>query len=148
MTRRSVVVALTTAFVLAAGLTVAWQQWPPLLRYREGRAIAAGRTIVRRYLAGKDSLELAAHRLADVLRQWDDLAFRNADAPAPTAGSMVIESLGITPPDVAPNDPRVEELFLNAMRLSVPAVASEEFRAQAVAQLDSIILARGHRIVR
>ncbi len=133
---------------LAIGFVAAWHYWPPLLRYRESLAIAEARTTVHRYLDGRDSLDVAAHRLANALRKWDELAFRSGEPPAPGTGSMIIESLDLAPTGVSENDPRFEELSLNAMRLSVPAVPSAEFKARVTAQLDSVLLARGYQIVR
>jgi hypothetical protein len=146
MSIRPVVLLLAAGLLLATGLAVAWQKWPPLLRYQERRAIAAGRRTVQDYLYGRDSLEAAARRLATIMTRWNELILKIGDAP-PAAGSMVVETLGFTPPD-AMNDPRVEELYLNAMKLSVPHESSPEFKARAAAHLDSILIARGHRIVR
>ena len=148
MSNRSAISVLAlTGLALAIGVSIAWQKWPPLLRYRQREAIAEAKTTVRNYLNGRDSLGSAARELGTVLTRWDELSARIGERPAPTAGSMEIETLEITPPNVHANDPRVDELFLNAMRLTVPAV-SPRFQALVTAELDSVITARGYRIIR
>lgn len=146
MSIRTRVVASGVAITLAAGALIAWTYWPPLLRYRADLALGVARETVARYLAGDDSLSSAARRLGVAMQNWERLIQRTESAPPLNPGSLRAEIIGITPEGVAQNDPRVEELALNALRFSVPPDMPAGFRKESLRQLDSLILARGHRL--
>jgi len=139
---------LLLAVVLAGGFVVAWQSWPPLLKYREKRLMAAYNGEIRRYLSGSDSLDVAAHRLARVILRLGPILERQQwmEGAAREGGSMAITALE-SPPDTPRDDPRVEELILNAFKLSNPPEVSEAFKASSSQMWDSIIHAKGYRSV-
>ena len=141
MTKRAYKIGLLIlALGLAAGFAVAWQSWPPFLQYRERRLRAEFNFEIRRYLNGSDSLAIAAHRLAQVTLEMQSIIARQP-SPAMGAGSMTITTLD--DPDIPHNDPRVDELVLNAFKLANPPGVPEAFTQV----WDSIIRARGYRSV-
>jgi hypothetical protein len=141
MTKRAYKIGLLIlALGLAAGFAVAWQYWSPFLRYRERRLRAEYNSEIRRYLSGSDSLGVAAHRLAQVTLEIESIIARQP-SPAAEAGSMTITALD--DPDIPQNDPRVDELVLNAFKLANPPGVPEAFRQM----WDSIIRSRGYRSV-
>ena len=142
------VTLLLLAVVLASGFAVAWRSWPPLLKYREQRLIATYNGEVRRYLHGSDSLDVAAHLLARVMLRLGPILERQQwrEGAARTGGSMAITTLE-SPPDIPRDDPRVEELVLNAFKLANPPEVSEAFKAHSAQMWDSIIHAKGYRSV-
>jgi len=145
--RLRVAVAVAAVFFLAAGVVVAWDYWPPALHYRQARLLAAGRARVGRYLAGRDSLGVAAHRLATITQHYEELEERLGQMATSGPSTMVIKPLNMTPAGTDPRDPRVDELFLNAARFTVPESASPAFKAQFNQVFDSLIHARGYRVV-
>jgi len=139
---------LILTVVMAGGFVVAWQSWPPLLKYREKRLMAAYNGEIRRYLRGSDSLDVAAHRLARVILRLGPILERQQwrEGSARDGGSMSITTLESSP-DTPRDDPRVEELILNAFKLANPAEVSEAFKAHSAQMWDSLIHAKGYRSV-
>ncbi|MGH8534425.1 MAG: hypothetical protein ACREV1_17345, partial [Gammaproteobacteria bacterium] len=135
------------AFAFIAGVAIAWAYWQPALRYRESMALAAARSTVARYLARKDSLDVAAHRLAYHLQRWEDLMEQRAMVALGSSGTLRIQALDLAPTGTPPDDPRVQELVLNALRLKVPERASAAFKTEHTQVFDSIIRAHGYRLV-
>jgi hypothetical protein len=138
---------LLLSIAIAGGLFVAWQYWPPLLKYREVRLQVAYNDEIRRYLKGSDSLELAAHRLAAILVKLGEVAERQNWGGAGGEGSSMTITAISSSSDVPRDDPRVEELVLNAFKLANPAEASEPFKARSAQMWDSIIHSKGYRSV-
>ena len=133
---------------LAGGFAVAWQNWPPLLRYRERRLTAAYNSEIRRYLDGADSLDVAARRLAQVVIKLSFIIDRQQWQAGPSGqGSSVAITTIESTPDIRRDDPRVEELILNAFKLANPPGVSEAFKAHSGQMWDSIIHSRGYRSV-
>jgi len=141
--------SLAIAVVAIAGFLFVSQDWLPILRYRESRAIAACRAEVQRYLKGVESLDVAAHRVARVLIQLEKIADREMSTAGADLqpGTMSISSFDSPSSCWSSKDPRVEELALNAFKLANPPGASERFITQSAQMWDSIIAARGYRSV-
>ena len=145
-TRVTILVAL--ALVVAGGFAIAWQRWPPLLKYREHRLGVEYNSQIRRYLAGSDSLDVAAHRLAQTIIKIGFLMERQSQEPAPGEGSLVAVTAMESESDIPQNDPRVEELVLNAFKFAHPPEVSEAFKLRSAQMWDSLLQSRGYRIVR
>ena len=142
------VALLMLALALAGGFAVAWQNWPPLLKYREGRLTAAYNSEIRRYLKGSDSLHVSAHRLAQVIIKLGFIIDRQPWQAGPSGqGSTMTITAMESPLDIPKDDPRVEELVLNAFKLANPPGVSEAFKANSAGMWDSIIHSRGYRSV-
>ena len=139
---------LLLALGIAGGFAVAWQKWPPLLKYRERRLTAAYNSEIRRYLQGSDSLDVAAHRLAQVIIKLGFIIDRQQwqERPSGQGSSMTITAME-SPPDIPRDDPRVEELVVNAFKLANPPGVSEAFKARSAGMWDSVIRSRGYRSV-
>ena len=154
--RRTRILALVAIMVAgAAGFAYAWQNSQPLLRYRERRLMEAYNDEIRRYLKGSDSLDVAAHRLARVIVAWQGVVDReqwlgNTDQRGGVSekGGWMAVTVNEAPQDIPRDDPRVEELVLNAFKLAAPAGVSDAFRAQSAQRWDSIIHAKGYRSIR
>jgi hypothetical protein len=139
---------LLLAIGLAGGFAVAWQKWPPLLKYRETRLTAEYNSEIRRYLQGSDSLDVAARRLAQVIIKLGFIIDRQQGQEGPSGqGSTMTITAMEGPPDIPRDDPRVEELVLNAFKLANPPGVSEAFKAHSAGMWDSIIHSRGYRSV-
>jgi hypothetical protein len=149
MTKKTQVAALiVSALIVAGAFAIAWQYWPPLLKYREQRLADAYSSQIRRYLKGSDSLDVAAHRLAQTIVKIGFLMERQqSQDPAPGEGSLVAVTAMKTPSDIPSDDPRVEELVLNAFKFANPPGVSEEFKTRSAGMWDSIIQSRGYRSV-
>ena len=145
LTRGRVVLVIATIIVLLAGL-LAWQYWPLALRYRQDRTLQAGRAAVRRYITGQDSLPRAICRLATEIRRYNDLSMRLSEME-PGQTKRIEDKPLFVPLGTDPNDPRVEEVTRNAYRLTVPEDLPQEVRAQLMRLNDSMLRARGYRIV-
>ena len=139
---------LLLALALAGGFAVAWQNWPPLLKYRERRLTASYNSEIRRYLRGSDSLGVAAHRLAQVIIKLGFIIDRQQwqQGPSGQGSTMTITAME-SRSDIPRDDPRVEELVLNAFKLANPPGVSEAFKAHSAGMWDSIIHSRGYRSV-
>ena len=139
---------LLLALALAGGFAVAWQNWPPLLKYRERRLTASYNSEIRRYLRGSDSLDVAAHRLAQVIIKLGFIIDRQQwqEGPSGQGSTMTITAME-SASDIPRDDPRVEELVLNAFKLANPPGVSEAFKAHSAGMWDSIIHSRGYRSV-
>ena len=144
-TFRRVILAGTLALFVVAGV-VAWNYWPVALRYRKGRTLEAGRATVSRYLSGQDSLSAAVCELAMQVRHFNTLSLR-LDMVEPAQTRRIVDEPLFVPSGVDSNDPRVEELTRNAYRIAVPEELPSEQRARIRQLDDSIIRARGFRIV-
>ena len=139
---------LVLAVLLAGGVLYAWHSWPPLLKYREKRLNAAYDDEIRRYLNGSDSLDVAAHRLAQVIVKLGFLLDRQQSvARADQSGSFVAITTIDHAPDIPREDPRVEELVLNAFKFANPPGVSEAFKGHSTQMWDSIIHTKGYRRV-
>lgn len=137
---------LVLAGIVAGAAVYAWHSWPPVLKYREKRLNAAYDREIRRYLSGSDSLDVAAHRLARVIIKLGILMDRQQSmARADQPGSFVTITTIDHAPDIPRDDPRVEELVLNAFKFANPPGVSEGFRARSAQMWDSIINAKGYR---
>ena len=149
MTQKTQVAALiASALVVAGAIAIAWQYWPPLLKYREQRLADAYSSQIRRYLNASDSRDVAAHRLAKTIVKIGFLMERQqSQDPAPGEGSLVAITAMQTPSDIPRDDPRVEELVLNAFKFANPPGVSEEFKTRTARMWDSIIQSRGYRSV-
>ena len=136
------------ALVVGGGFAVAWRNWTPLLKYREERLMAVYNSEIRRYLNGSDSLDVAAHRLAQITIKLGSIIGREQwqAGPAGQGSTMTITAIE-SPSDIPMNDPRVEELVLNAFKLANPPGVSEAFKAHSAGMWDSIIHSRGYRSV-
>src|SRR5579859_4475414 len=139
-------VGLTIGAVLVAAGIAAWRYSPVALRYRQDRTIQAGQVVVRRYVSGKDSLPVAICRLATEIRHYNNLSMRLASVEPVQQGRIEDKPLFV-PPGIDPTDPRVEELTGNAYRLSLPEAIPAEVRTQIMRLNDSMLRARGFRIV-
>ena len=126
----------------------AWRSWPPLLKYREKRIVSEYHAEIQSYLRGTDSLDVAAHRLAQVLIRLGSVIERQqwVTRREQSGSQMEITSIG-TASDIPEDDPRVEELVLNAFKLSYPPGMSEAFRVRSGQWWDSIIHSKGYRSV-
>ena len=148
MTRKGrLATILVLALVGAGAFAIAWQSWPPLLKYREQRLNAAYNSQIRRYLNGSDSLDLAARRLGKTIVEIGFLMERQQWDPAPGEGSLVAVTAMETSSDIPSDDRSVEELILNAFKFANPPGVSEESKARLAQRWDSIIRARGYRSV-
>ena len=131
--------------VLVVGI-VAWQYWPVALRYRQNRSEEAGRAVVRRYVDGQDSLHVAACKLASTIRTLNDLSFRVASAE-PASRKRIVDEPRFVPLGTDPNDPRVQEVTLNAYRVTMPDWIPSEDRVRLERMYDSTLRARGLKVV-
>ena len=147
MTKRARILALFAVLVVSgAALVIGWQYWPPLLRYREIKLRLAYDNEIRRYLDGADSLDVAAHRLAAILLKLGSLAEKQVVSENSNQWSTLeITSIGLS--DIPRDDPRVQELVLNAFKHANPPGVSEAFRARTTQVWDSIIHEKGYRSV-
>ncbi len=143
--KRWIIISLLVALGLAS-LTFAWSYAPLVLKFREARLHVAYNAEIRRYLAGTDSLSVAAHRLASIIEDLSSLASRQGYGASSTPGSLDI-TVNDTP-DIPRNDPRVLELELNAHRLARIPGMPESIQSRAEQAFDSIIQAKGFRSVR
>src|SRR5262245_57035633 len=137
--KRSTLIGAASLTVLTAGVfALAWNFWPPLLHYRDNRALNRARSVVRDYLAGKESRTLATHHLASALSEWEGLwASPVHSAVPPSGGSLQAEAISLAPDGVSEDDPRIVDLYIEAMKAMIPADASPTFRSQVEAMWDS-----------
>jgi hypothetical protein len=142
---RWLVVGGAAGLVLAVGI-VAWQYWPVALRYQQNRTVEAGRAVVRRYVARQDSLRDAACQLASEIRKLNELSFRLAVAE-PGSPRKIIDEPRFLPIGANPNDPRVQEVTLNAYRNTLPAWIPSKDRIGLTHWYDSTMRARGLKVV-
>jgi hypothetical protein len=147
MTRRKRLTVLALGVIGAGAFAIAWQSWPPLLKYREQRLSAAYSSQIRRYLNGADSLDVAAHRLAKTIVKIGFFMEDQQPDPPPGEASLMAVTPMQVPSDIPRDDPRVEELVLNAFKFAHPPGVSEEFRTRSAQVWDSIIRSRGYRSV-
>ena len=131
----------TAVIALTVGLWAAWEYWPPLLGYRADRALAGARNEVRKYLAGTQSLDTSARRLATRLEEWQRLSDRARPAPTLAPGTLVAKTFDLTPAGFASDDPRINDVYFLAMKVSIPAEASPAFKEAVARQLDSVAAA-------
>jgi hypothetical protein len=143
--RARVILTIAAPLVLMAGF-VAWDYWPVALRYRQARTLQAGRATVRRYVNGEDSLGIAVCHLATELRRLNVLSMRLAAMEPGQVRRIVDEPLWV-PSGVDPNDSKVQELTLNVYRISIPEAIPSADRIRIRQMDDSMIRARGFRIV-
>src|SRR6266849_7912624 len=143
--RARIILAFAAPLVLAAGF-VAWDYWPVALRYRQGRTLQAGRATVGRYVNGEDSLGGAVCHLAREVRRLNALSMRLGAMEPGHVQRIVDEPLWV-PSGVDPNDPKVQELTLNVYRISIPESIPSVDRIRIRQMDDSMIRARGLRIV-
>ena len=66
--------------------------------------------------------------------------------PSSQGSTMTITAME-SAADIPRDDPRVEELVLNAFKLANPPGVSEAFKAHSAGMWDSIIRSRGYRSV-
>jgi len=142
---RWLVVGGAAGLVLVVGI-VAWQYWPVALRYQRNRSVEAGRAVVRRYVDGQDSLDAAACQLASEIRKLNALSLRIASAE-PGSRKRIVDEPRFVPLGTSPNDPRVQEVTLNAYRLTVPDWIPSEDRVRIKRMYDSTMRARGLKVV-
>src|SRR5689334_1084607 len=79
-----------------------------VFRYLKKRKLVALRELVADYLAGHIALDPAANRVNRVMDQIGRYTFLTSTLAPGTAS---IEDLGLAPPGVQDDDPRINELF-------------------------------------
>ena len=136
---------ISAGVVVVVSSIMAWQYWPVALRYRHERAVAAARVVVRRYLDDKDSLDVAACKLGVQMRRMNRLSER-LSAIVPAQRRRIVDP-DLAPAGTDPQDPKLQELTLNAARSTLPSTLPDEVRAGILQVNDSIMHARGFRIV-
>jgi hypothetical protein len=141
---RALILTASAGLVLVAGF-IAWEYWPVALRYREARALKAERRIVRSYLDKQDSLRVAACQLAIQMRRRSELLERLSWVVA--AESTRIVDVPLAPAGTDPGNPRLQELTFNAARYTLPSTLPAQVRSQIIRLNDSLMRARGFRIV-
>jgi hypothetical protein len=111
--------SLGLALIAVAAGVVAWQKWPPLLRYRQHRIEARMQAVVGDYLHGAKTFERSAEELAGLLKQAGELRYRVA---APSSGASVarFETIASIPAWAPRADPRIDSLHQRAMILAAP----------------------------
>jgi len=107
--------------------------------------MTVARATIRNYFNGEDSLPVAVCKLAQVVREFDRLSAR-LDAVAPGQFKRIVEPV-LVPSEIDPNDPRVQELTLNAYREAIPETLQPESRSRIDHYNDSILHARRFRVV-
>jgi hypothetical protein len=101
---------VVAAAVLGLALVLLLLRRVPRLvfRYLKKRKVAALRELVADYLAGHIMLDPAASRVNRIMDQLGRYTFLTSTLAPGTAS---IEDLGLAPPGVRDDDPRINELF-------------------------------------
>jgi hypothetical protein len=137
VTRSRLILLGIAAVALGGVLWVAWQWWPPLLRYRLHRLESREVAIEQTYLDGSQGLEPSAKALASLWQEQSDLWGQLASYEPSQGGGSLTAIASPSPAGVSPNDPRLRELGERSMQIMMGPEMWRRFQQMRSASHDT-----------